>query len=851
MSALLIKYLISLVISILLAELLRPNIQNQKRPATSGLDATTAEADRTIPVIWGKPVNTSLNLVWYGDVRTRKITKTIKTGLFSKKKLTVGFNYYCGLHIAINSADPDAKLLRMWYGQNLCFEDEQGLGLGSVGDLFPGQVPLEGLQALLGIGYANSYRKANKQTPGQGLKGYFNFCPGGEGTPVNYYLKSINPRSPSYSHVSYLVFPYAHIGESNSLRAINVQVRRLPKLLGSNYHDINGHANPAEILYECLKNEVWGLGLDDEQIGKDSFLRAAQTLYNENFGLSLMWKDSDKMVNIFEEVLRHVDGLVFTNSWTGKVELRLLRDDVNTDTILHLNESNILNLSTYGRSSTDETSNEVRVVYSSLDTPEQNQVICVQDLGDITARNGQIISTKLQFPGITDSELAALVATRELRNLSHPSLKVSLTCNREAYYINPGDRVKFSREDIGIKELVLVVLKVDYGDLESQEIAIEAVQDVFFLGTSHFTAAPSSEFVPPNKDALPVELVRVTEVPYLLQKKILQAEPSTTATMVAAKEPSTSSMGYDLYYSVNGSSYYDLSDETSDFTPCGTLASDYFSSSPVDTSGSLVISDLDYELESVLDADVRENGENLILIGDEIMAVTKVTAIEYGVYRVETCWRGLLDTVISDHFAGEPVWLISSDVGFILDQDWDQDDNVFLKLRTGAMGGQLDLEDAPPAAFNPVNRFEKPYPVTNVRVNNSYEPELITSDIRFDFNWRNRLSQKKVIPQTDASVAPEENSSLRLRFYNIAGNLKKEVTGVTETSYTLAENDELDDNGGEYFGTYDVELTVIRDGVEAYQSERKKFQREEVYQEGDMHHLVQSLSPAAYWRFEE
>jgi len=62
-----------LVIGLALAALsyvLMPKPQQEKPPAAMDLEAPTAEAGRTIPVVFGTMRVKGLNVLWYGDIQT-------------------------------------------------------------------------------------------------------------------------------------------------------------------------------------------------------------------------------------------------------------------------------------------------------------------------------------------------------------------------------------------------------------------------------------------------------------------------------------------------------------------------------------------------------------------------------------------------------------------------------------------------------------------------------------------------------------------------------------------------------------------------------------------------------------
>ena len=61
--------------------------------------------------------------------------------------------------------------------------------------------------------------------------------------------------------------------------------------------------NPAHIIYECLTDRTWGRGYSSAEIDDASFRAAADTLYAENFGLSILW-DQQQDIEAFIDAKR-------------------------------------------------------------------------------------------------------------------------------------------------------------------------------------------------------------------------------------------------------------------------------------------------------------------------------------------------------------------------------------------------------------------------------------------------------------------------------------------------------------------------------------------------------------------
>lgn len=79
----------------------KPDLENAKPAGLGDFQFPTTTEDRVVPLVWGTVLIKGPNVVWYGDLRKRAITKKIKTGLFSSKRQTVGYRYDLGVQMAL------------------------------------------------------------------------------------------------------------------------------------------------------------------------------------------------------------------------------------------------------------------------------------------------------------------------------------------------------------------------------------------------------------------------------------------------------------------------------------------------------------------------------------------------------------------------------------------------------------------------------------------------------------------------------------------------------------------------------------------------------------------------------
>ena len=85
--------------------------------------------------------------------------------------------------------------------------------------------------------------------------------------------------------------------------------------------------NPAHIIHECLTDQLWGMGTPVAALDDAAFREAADTLFDESFGLSMIWVRQTSIENFVQEVLDHINAVLFSDPATGLLTLKLIRND--------------------------------------------------------------------------------------------------------------------------------------------------------------------------------------------------------------------------------------------------------------------------------------------------------------------------------------------------------------------------------------------------------------------------------------------------------------------------------------------------------------------------------------------
>jgi hypothetical protein len=68
--------------------------------------------------------------------------------------------------------------------------------------------------------------------------------------------------------------------------------------------------NPAHIIRECLTDPDWGMGYPEDDIDEPTFITAANTLFDEQMGISILWDRENTLEAFVQDIARHIDATV-------------------------------------------------------------------------------------------------------------------------------------------------------------------------------------------------------------------------------------------------------------------------------------------------------------------------------------------------------------------------------------------------------------------------------------------------------------------------------------------------------------------------------------------------------------
>lgn len=687
----------------------KPRIENAKPAGLGDFMLPTATEGRVQPLVWGTVKVAGPNVTWYRDLSQDPIRQSIKTGLFSKQRVTVGYHYRLGVQMSLCRGS-DTAPVRL---REILIDDVSA---------WTGTLSTDGSRADINL---PDLFGGDKQGNG-GVQASVDFYTGTTTQPVNAYLNdpsrqqvttAATPTCLRYTGESYVVLREltqaaatagdrgAYLGNSPNIASWSFVVDRFPVLFnGQSAGDntVNGglDANPINVLYELLTNTDWGFGETNADIAVGaggSFVAAATTLKNEGNGFSMALTRAMKANDLKQLIEQQIGGFCYVDESTGLWEIKLVREDYTIGSVPQLSEDNC-RLEEFARSAWDDTSNQVAVQFTKREDAYKESYALAQDMANAMIRGGGTISTALiagvqvSYPGVMDSTLAAALAQRDLRALAVPLARATITTGRQVWDQVIGDVVAFSWSPLGISQIPMRIVDIDKGRLDKGEIKLKLVQDVFDDAQALYASPPATGWTAPSYtlSAFPADEQVVIEAPRAIMVRDPEfAGDDTVAQVFAAARRQTNETDFEITQrnsSGTPSGGYADAGTVLAFMRVGELASSLAAGTAIPTTSITVTASPDAQstLEAAFDDTVtlQDLGiwlSNLILVGSEFMAVKSATTSGADVL-LQNVYRGLLDTAQAAHSAGTPVYLVFVGAG-LSDTTFPPTNNVDVELR--------------------------------------------------------------------------------------------------------------------------------------------------------------------------
>lgn len=560
--------------------------------------------------------------------------------------------------------------------------------------------------------------------------------------------------------------------------------------------------NPAHIVYEVLTNPDWGMGYPTAALDNVVFTATALELFNEGFGICLLWNRQDTIDSFLQKIMDYTAGVLVTSPTTGLFQYTLIRGGYDPATLPVFTAADVIEITDKEDSTLTNSVNEMWVKYYDP-LSKQTQSVSLQALGSVQSQQ-VVVSDYKEFTGIATADLAARVCQRELAGSTVPLKRLQLKMKRTAYLLVPGGLFILNMPAAGLASVIFRVGEIDTGTLLDGSISLTVVEDVFSMPADTYIAPQVSGWTPPNNHPIAAALFQPYEIDFRSLYKLLGSTGALALTSPTAYDgvligrPDSLCQNYALATEVGGAGYFAHS--TDQFAPSGQLA---VGIGPFD---------LTMTLNTMIDMVVAVGKLPCAayIVDGTASELVNVTALN-PTTGVCTIGRGCVDTISggtagTGHAGGCVVWFVDGGIGsdaiaYVIGE------TVHNKPLPNAPLGQLDISLATDVAVTLAGRSLAPYPPALPKINGTRYDLASPPTGPFTLSWseRNRLTQADImVDQTAATITPEAGTTYTVRLYDATPTLVRTYTGLTATSQLV--------NAGAS-GNYTLQLESSRAGL--------------------------------------
>ena len=577
--------------------------------------------------------------------------------------------------------------------------------------------------------------------------------------------------------------------------------------------------NPAHMMWDMLTNPIVGIGLSPAQIDRTSFEQAAVTLFEEEFGLTLLWTREDTIESVLQDIQAHINAVLFIEPDNGLFTLRLFRDDFVVEDLPVFTEQD-LTLTDFDRKARGEIVNMYTVTYTNSTSLNEETVNAVDEAG-IAMQQGEEISDGSNYHMVRNPDLAQRLAERQLRIAAAPLAQGRAEGRRSLATLRPGSRFVLSYpEYLGTQTIVCRVTEIDLGKTGRPTVQVNWTEDIFTLPQARVVTRERTRHLPPVAAPSPLDFQAAFSLPYFLATQVPgttledQDFPDTLVGLLGDQDTNQDTQGFRVF------------SETVD--PSGQQGAEPLGQVPT-TDRVVLQTAVVQEAETVLQISIPDSTPlatgDLLLLGrsdddetqTEFAMVIEAPTVSGLVMSVRVA-RGVLDTTPKDHPVGDEVWLVTQAYGAYDRQPRTSDVPTNYALATVTSRGTLATNLITPLEYTPVARPYLPTRPANVTVGGDtqfgtkvYDPDPLVVPVTF--STRNREAEDVLIRRWgEPSIVPEPGQTARIDVLDPGGNILTTHAGITTDSFDIP----IGSFGAGAF--HIIRVSSERDGLRSHQA---------------------------------
>lgn len=461
----------------------------------------------------------------------------------------------------------------------------------------------------------------------------------------------------------------------------------------------------------------------------------------EDFGISMNISTTQTAEEAINQIMDTIGAVKYTDTATGKLTFKLIREDYDLKGIPIINETNCISCEVT-RLDWTETVSSITVSFTDADSLYETSTVPEVDPANTLITNA-VTNKTYSFPLITRADLAVRVAKREQVTNGYPLATCTIQVNRSMSYLNIGEVFNLKMPAYGIESMVMRVNDIDKGELTDGVIQLSAIEDVFGFASQKFSDNNGSGWEEIIQNPTGVSFYKYLELPYEL------SESRDTFVSALAARPTTITTVWKIWRKKINDAEFVPTNETSMWSAIGEIRTNipeyqpnYFLRTNMTDPIPECITDTVFEVREMgngnmiskivrnydyLDPSNYEYSMDLygfttlIMVDEEIMLCRGISVMPNGNYRIYSVVRGVCDTVPQRHSTFSLCYFLNKEfmrnvtgLTYVVGKGFRTTEKY--NITTASINAVEDFDEAKVTELETIDRANRPRPPMNVKL---------------------------------------------------------------------------------------------------------------------------------------
>lgn len=274
--------------------------------------------------------------------------------------------------------------------------------------------------------------------------------------------------TPGYVGIAYIILKNVNVDELDSM-AFEVERFPNPLTLSTGINQADGNLNIISAAADVITNEWGGCGQSIDKIDLASFRAAAAAVPAATNGCAIINDSLVTGIDLLEILMYQCRGFLSINPETGKYQIKLITFPVTASGDNWLFDSDVTDMNSMSKPAWLAVAPHVSLEYIDRSL----NYVSIPAVGkNPNSREGSNSTISISMPAVMDKVNAYNLLAREMAFLTTPAQTVTITANRNAADVLPGDIAVLVMAQYDFKSVPMIVEKRRTHPIDSEKVTV-------------------------------------------------------------------------------------------------------------------------------------------------------------------------------------------------------------------------------------------------------------------------------------------------------------------------------------------------------------------------------------------